>query len=97
MRFVCISRPKDGTRPEDFLPHLDAEVRAAWQNHSSGIYRDAYIRQDLPGVVLMLDADTLDAARQITDALPLSKAGLISFQIIPIGPFTNWEMLFTNP
>lgn len=94
MRFICISHQPDGADMTQLPQHLDAEVRAAWKNYASGTYREMLIRQDAPGVVLMVEAESPEAARNIVDTLPLSKAGLLAFDVIPLGPFTNWGMLF---
>ncbi len=94
MRFVSICRPVDGAGMEQFQPYLEAEVRYGWDNYKNGTFREIYFRQDMLGVVVMVEADSLDAARAAVENFPLARAGLVSFETIPVGPFTNWEMLF---
>lgn len=94
MRFVSICRPLDGAGMEQFQPYLDAEIRYGWDNYKNGTFREIYFRQDMLGVVVMVEADSLDAARAAVENFPLARAGLVSFETIPVGPFTNWEMLF---
>lgn len=94
MRFVSICRPVDGAGMEQFQPYLEAEVRYGWDNYKNGTFREIYFRQDVLGVVVMVEADSLDAARAAVENFPLARAGLVSFETIPVGPFTNWEMLF---
>ncbi|MDO5614071.1 MAG: YciI family protein [Paracoccus sp. (in: a-proteobacteria)] len=96
MRFVAISNPVNGAGMDEFGPLLDAEVRYAWQGYKDGAFRDIYFRQDVLGVVIMVEADSLDAAKSAVAGFPLAKAGLITFDVIPVGPFTNWEMLFAS-
>ena len=94
MRFVSICRPVDGAGMEQFQPYLDAEIRYGWDNYKNGTFREIYFRQDVLGVVVMVEADSLDAARAAVENFPLARAGLVSFETVPVGPFTNWEMLF---
>jgi hypothetical protein len=94
MRFVSICRPLDGAGMEQFQPYLDAEIRYGWDNYKNGTFREIYFRQDVLGVVVMVEADSLNAARAAVENFPLARAGLVSFETIPVGPFTNWEMLF---
>ena len=94
MRFVSICRPLDGAGMEQFQPYLDAEIRYGWDNYKNGTFREIYFRQDVLGVVVMVEADSLNAARAAVENFPLARAGLVSFETIPGGPFTKWEMLF---
>lgn len=96
MRFVCISRPLNNAGMEDFAPFIEEEVRTAWQCVKDGITREIYFRQDTLGVVIMAEAESLTVLQERLAEFPLAKAGLIAFDTIPIGPFTNWEVLFAR-
>ncbi|WP_445143327.1 hypothetical protein [Dyella sp. Tek66A03] len=45
-----------------------------------------YARQDQSGVVFVLNATTVDEAKQWLSVLPLVKANLMTFEFIPLGP-----------
>ncbi|MFV0408983.1 MAG: YciI family protein [Paracoccus sp. (in: a-proteobacteria)] len=96
MRFICLSRPLEGVGMEQLGPLMGDEVRAAWQLYKDGVIREIYFRQDLIGVAIMAEADSLDAAKAAVANFPLAKAGLIEFDVIPIGPFTFWDVLFAK-
>lgn len=53
-----------------------------------------YFRQDRPGVAIFLECESVDEAMRIMAEFPLAKAGLLSFECIPLGSFINWENLF---
>ncbi|WP_277987061.1 hypothetical protein [Pseudolysobacter antarcticus] len=36
----------------------------------------------------------MEAAKQALREFPLAKAGIIDWEVIPLGPFLNWELLF---
>ncbi|AQW31720.1 superoxide dismutase [Ralstonia syzygii subsp. celebesensis] len=94
MKLLCLDIPLPGASPESYAPHLHDEVRYGWQLHKSGIVRHIDFRQDRPGVAIIAECDSVDAARQVLTEFPLAKAGLIAWEIIPLGPFVGWESLF---
>lgn len=94
MKFLCLDIPQPGASIDRYQPHFVAEARHAWTLYKSGILREMYFRQDRPGVAFIAEADSADAAKQALREFPLAKAGLIGWDVIPLGPFVNWELLF---
>jgi len=96
MKVLCLDRPLRGSTPEKYQPHLLDEVRHAWESYKRGVVRDIYFRQDRPGVAMFLECENPAEAQELLASFPLVKAGLIDFEMIPLGPFTNWEVLFAQ-
>lgn len=96
MKLLCLDVPQPGATPEQYAPHMEAEVRFAWDLYKQGLIRDIYFRQDRPGVAILTEADSVEAARARLMEIPLAKAGLIGWDVIPLGPMTHWEMLFAQ-
>lgn len=94
MKFLCLDIPQPGATMDKYMPHMLDEARHCWQLYKSGLVRDIYFRQDRPGVAVIAEADSIEAARQALGEFPLAQAGLIGWDVIPLGPFTNWELLF---
>jgi len=94
MKLLCLDIPQPGASMEKYQPHLLAEVRHSWKFYKSGLVRDIYFRQDRPGVAIIAEAESVEAAKAALMELPLAKAGLIGWEVIPLGPFLNWEALF---
>ena len=94
MKFLCLDIPQPGATMEQYMPHMLDEARHGWQLYKSGVVRDIYFRQDRPGVAIIAEADSVEAAKKALNEFPLAKAGLICWDVIPLGPFTNWELLF---
>ena len=69
--------------------------KAAWGLYKSGFIRDIYFRQDRPGVAIFLECDTVEEANNVMAEFPLAKAGLLTFECIPLGSFISWENLFS--
>lgn len=96
MKLLCLDVPKPGATLEQYGPYLHDEVRHGWDLYKSGFTRDIYFRQDRPGVAIIAEADSVDAAQAELMQFPLAKAGLIGWDVIPLGPMLNWELLFAK-
>ncbi|WP_320150310.1 hypothetical protein [uncultured Tolumonas sp.] len=94
MKFLCLDVPQPGATLEQYQPHMQNEARHGWQLYKNGVIRDIYFRQDRPGVAIIAEADSIEIAKKELAEFPLAKAGLIGWDVIPLGPFTNWEILF---
>ncbi|MGY5780438.1 superoxide dismutase [Rhizobium sp. LEGMi135b] len=94
MKLLCLDVPQPGASLETYQPHMQDEARHAWQMYKGGIIRDIHFRQDRPGVAIIAEAPSIEAAKAALAEFPLAKAGLIGWDVIPLGPFTNWESLF---
>lgn len=66
---------------------LPEETRAVLDLYLAGRIREWYFRQDRPGAVFLIEADSTEAARALLAGLPLSKAGLVDYDLVPVGPY----------
>lgn len=94
MKLLCLDIPQPGASLEAYQPHLLDEVRNTWTHYKNGFVRDIYFRQDRPGVAIIAECDSVEATRRVLREFPLAQAGLIDWEVIPLGPFVNWEWLF---
>jgi hypothetical protein len=83
---MVILTAKPGVNREQIMHVMPAEVRATVKLYLEGKIRRWYSRGDGRGVVLFLDAETVDQAHAIIDMLPLSKESLMDHEYIPVGP-----------
>lgn len=96
MKILALEQEKPGLTAEDFAPHLTAEARRVWDLHEQGILREIYFDADAHTAVLMLECDDIEQAQAILDDLPLVAAGLITFDVIPLAPYTGFTRLFAD-
>ncbi|MBX3081589.1 MAG: superoxide dismutase [Anaerolineae bacterium] len=82
--------------PDAYQPHLKPEATRAWELYQSGLLRELYFRPDQHTAVLILECADADAARAALDTLPLVKAGLITFEVIPLVPYDGFSRLFDS-
>jgi len=96
MKILAMEKEIEGTKPEQFAPHLKAEAAQLWKLVQDGSIRETYFRTDRMEAVLMLEcADPVEAQR-VLQSLPLVKEGLICFDVIPLKPYTGFARLFEN-
>jgi hypothetical protein len=94
MQILAIDRFLPGTTMEKVQPHLRDEMVETWEHYKQGKIRQLYFRQDHPGVVLMMECNSVEEAQELLDELPLVKEQLIKFEFIPLGYFEPLESLF---
>ncbi len=95
MKILAIDRIREGVDPQrDIYPRLRDEAARAWELHNQGVIRELYFKAEHGGAVLMLECADAEAARGVLASLPLVQAGLVEFDVIPLGPFLPFAMLF---
>ena len=95
MKIIALSVPGPTPDPKKMNELAGEEARNAWELLKADVVREAYLRKDKPGVVVVLEASTVEAAETALSQLPFYRHGLIRFDLIPVGPFTNFERLFS--
>ena len=93
MKIIALSVPGPTPDPKKMDELAGEEARNAWELLKADVVREAYLRKDKPGVVLVLEESTVEAAA--LSQLSFYRHGLIRFDLIPVGPFTNFERLFS--
>ncbi|UCG80831.1 MAG: hypothetical protein JSV60_00685 [Desulfobacterales bacterium] len=96
MKILAMDRFLPGVTEEKVYPHLKEEAARAWELYTNEVFREIYFRKDRPGAVLILECNDVEEAREVLNSLPLVKANLIEFDIIPLGPFMPFSVLFAE-
>lgn len=94
MKILAIENELANTKKEDFEPHLQNEAARVWELYQDGLIREVYFRQDQTTAVLMLECVDVGKAKEVLSSLPLVKAGLIYFEVIPLVPYPGFSRLF---
>ncbi len=95
MKIIALERPVPGAADEAFTPELLREEAArAWELHQSGAIRELHFRADREEAVLVLEAPDVGTARRTLDQLPLVRAGLIDFELVPLRAYPGFARLF---
>jgi muconolactone delta-isomerase len=94
MKILAMEVEVKGVKPEQFQPYLKEEAQYVWELYQSGVIRELYFRGDRSEAVLMLECADANEAQQILAFLPLVKAGLITFDVVPLVPYPGFARLF---
>jgi hypothetical protein len=83
--------------PDRWKPLLLAEVRDTVRLYLAGKIDQWYLKQDQSGVVFMMNVTDPKEALELLAKFPFGQAGLMEFQIIPLGPIAPLRVLLTDP
>jgi hypothetical protein len=97
VKILALAHPLKEVNPAELFPTIVAETRRAWELIQENILREVYFRQGSRLTVVMLECASVDEAQTALDTLPLVKAGVINFELIPLAPFDSLEILFPPP
>lgn len=73
---------------------LQKEAARAWELYRSGAIRELYFRADRQAAVLVLECAGVEEAHTVLGTLPLVRAGLIGFDLIPLTAYPGFQRLF---
>lgn len=76
---------------------MPEEIRATVKLYLDGKIQQWYSRSDGRGVMFILNCSSVPEAKDIMDALPLSKANLVNLEFTALGPLTPLRLLLTDP
>jgi hypothetical protein len=96
-KVLAIGSFTPGTSPKTWLPMAPREARETADLYFDGKIDDWYVKQDKTGVVFLLNVKTVEEAHALLDKLPMGVAGVMKFEIIPVGPISPIRMIMTNP
>jgi hypothetical protein len=84
MRVIAFDRFRPGVTMDTIQPYLKEEVANVWRLWKAGIVRENYARADEPGVIIVFEVDSVEEARRYVADFPLSKAGYLEWQYLPL-------------
>jgi hypothetical protein len=93
---MVILTAKNGVTRQQIMNIMPAEVRATVKLYLDGKIRQWYSRGDGKGVILLIDAKTVEEAHAAIDAMPLSKENLMDHEYIPVGPLMPLSALIAR-
>jgi hypothetical protein len=94
MKIIAFDRFKPGVTLDTIKPYLREEVANVWRLWKAGIVRENYARADVSGVVIVFECADVEEARRYVDDFPLSKAGFLQWEFIPVDAPLPLEFLF---
>ena len=96
-KLLAIGSFTAAARPDVWKPIVPAEMQQTALLYLAGKIDQWYVKPDQSGVVFILNVTDLPEAKAMLDQLPLGKAGLMTFQYIPLGPLSPLRTLLVSP
>jgi len=97
MRILALEQTVPGITGEQFTTFLKDEAKRVWELYQQGIIRDIWFRADRRDAVVMLECNDIKEAEDYLATLPLVRNGLVTFEVIPLSPYSGFARLFNEP
>jgi len=94
MKFLVLLTPAAGRDPAEFKSYAVAEMQAVWHDYKAGALREIYFSPSPVIVSVIYETSARDELETLVARLPMVEAGLLSVQIIEMGPMHSFEVLF---
>ncbi len=96
MKIIAYDHFKSGVVKGSIKPDLlKEEMTHAWRLQKDGVIREIYSRADAPGAVIVFECGTVEEVKNYVSAFPLSKAGFLEWNFLPLIAPLAFEILFT--
>ena len=96
-KILAVGTFAPGTDMSQVQRILPTEVRETAHLYLDGKIDQWYSLEDRPGVVFILNVTDIQAAHAMLEELPLGRAHLMTFQLMPIGPLNPLRQLLVPP
>jgi muconolactone delta-isomerase len=94
MKILALEKETKQTQQNKFDPYLQDEAAKVYELYLSGIIRELYFHETEHTAILILECSDANEAQKVLSELPLVKAGLITFDLIPLVPYSGFSRLF---
>jgi len=88
---------KEGITREQIMKVMQTEVRDTVKLYLDGKIQQWYSKGDGRGVVFLLNCKSVEEAKAVMEALPLSKEKLANFEYLTLGPLMPLRLLLGVP
>lgn len=96
MKVIAIGSIVKAPTPEERAQVMPKEVPATLKHYLDGKIEQFWYRQDSPGVVFLMDVESVDQAKATVNELPLVTSGFAQYEFIPVGPLAPLGMLIAG-
>jgi hypothetical protein len=79
--------------PEQRQTYLPKEVPATLQLYLDGKMEQFWLRDQEKGVIFLMNVESMEEANKLLKAMPLGGSGLLTFDLMPVGPLAPLGML----
>ncbi len=96
MRFLAMSRRCAGASDAMVAAHADTEARQVFRLMRSNVFEQMYFSRDWKGAVLIVQAESREAAGRELATLPMVAHGVIEFDVWTLDNYDHYARLFKD-
>ena len=93
MKVLAVATINKPLSPEQHQQIMPSEVPATLKLYLDGKIEQFFFRQDKPGVVFLMNVDSVEQAKATIEALPLVTEGHLQYEFMPVGPLAPLGLL----
>ncbi|MFJ9451581.1 MULTISPECIES: hypothetical protein [unclassified Herbaspirillum] len=86
MKVMAIGSIVQLPTPEQRQEIMPKEVPQTLQLYLDGKIEQFWYAQDKPGVIFLMNVESVEQARTLVNALPLASGGFAKYELIAVGP-----------
>lgn len=79
--------------PEQQNRYMPSEVPDTLKLYLNGKIEQFWLQDGMKGTIFLMNVESLDEAKSLLGALPLTAANLLTFDLKPVGPLSPLGML----
>jgi hypothetical protein len=87
---ASITKPLTPEQRQQVMPN---EVPATLRHYLDGKIEQFWYRQDAPGVIFLMNVESVEQAKTTVGELPLVTGGFATYDFIPVGPLAPLGLL----
>jgi hypothetical protein len=93
MKVMAIGTIIKAPTPEQAQQIMPKEVPDTLKLYLEGTVEQFWLRENMAGVIFLMNVESVAQAKLAVDGLPLTTAGLMTFDLMPVGPLAPLGML----
>jgi hypothetical protein len=95
MKIFAIASAKPTLTPEKIQQHMPGEVPATLKLYLDGKVEQFWFREKA-GPIFLMNVESIEHAKATLDTLPLVADGLMTYELMPVGPLAPLGMLIQS-
>lgn len=93
MKVLAIGSGIKPPTPEQRAQIMPKEVPHTLQLYLDSTIEQFWYRTDKPGVVFLMNVESVEKARAVVEEMPLVAGGFVQYELMPVGPLAPLGML----
>ena len=92
MKVIAVGtlKPLSSEQRQQYMP---TEVPDTLKLYLDGKIEQFWLRENMGGTIFLMNVESVEEAKSLLGALPLTAADLLTFDLMPVGPLSPLDML----